>query len=158
MTWIDLLSAAIKLPSLSTITRNIKDATNDSISTYDVVSLRLFRGKLLELRDQVINVNTKKLLNLNDMQDYVENKSWHKNWRQLQNNWKEISNGLNALIPQISVGTNVNVMTLAAATELTTALGRQQQFYENLSTMSEPRQNEESVQFKQIYGNFERSI
>jgi hypothetical protein len=152
MSWTDILSLAIKLPSLSTVTSNIKDATNDSIATYDVVSLRVFKGKLIELRDDVINVNSKKLENLQDMQAYVNKTTFHKSWSQLQTNWAEISKGLSLLIPNITVGTNVGVMTLAAATELKTALSRQKNFYDNLSTMSEPQNNQQLIEFKQIYG------
>src|ERR1700744_6170206 len=85
--WDTLLAIAAKLPSLSNITKNIKDAANDVIATYDAVTLRLWKGELTGLRIDIIDLNSEKLHNLNDVQSYLDNKPGHKSWSALQAEW-----------------------------------------------------------------------
>ena len=59
------------LRNLSEITKNIKDGANDGIATYDSITLYAWKGELKKLRTEIIGLNSAKLHNLKDMQDYL---------------------------------------------------------------------------------------
>jgi hypothetical protein len=152
MIWTALLDIADKLPSLSTITENVKQATNNALATYDIVALRFLRTKLSQLRQDTIDVNSMKIDDLQDMKDYLDKAPFHKKWSDLQTVWIKIPDRLAALSLEMNAGTSADIMSSQAAATLKATLSRQQNFYTNLSTMPEPTDNQQLQQFAQIYG------
>jgi hypothetical protein len=141
MNWTDVVGLLSNMPSLSVITRNIRDATNNAIDTYNAAALRLWTGKLRSLRDDVINVNAIKLQNLQDMEDYLTKKPYPKTWTELQANWSVIPIKILALSLEISIGNDAKVTTMTAAISIKDILSRQAALYTALSTTPEPQKN-----------------
>jgi hypothetical protein len=154
MGWDDVVKLLSNLPSLSTITQNIKDGANNAIGTYNAITLRLWQGRLRSLRDDVININAAKLQNLQDMADYLHNAAYHKSWTELQSNWSKIPQQILALSSDISVGTDARVTTMAVAISIKDILSRQAVIYTALSTLPEPQKG--SAQWTDLESTYEK--
>jgi hypothetical protein len=150
--WADVSGLLVNMPSLSVITKNIQDATNNAIEIYNVATLAILRGKLRSLRHDVIDVNAGKLRNLQDMNDYVNQATYHRDWPTLQANWSAISIKILALSSEMSVGYDANVITMSAAISIKDILTRQADLYKALSTTPEPKiGTSEWKTFKETY-------
>ena len=151
--WDTLVTLATKLPSLSDITKDIKGATNNVIATYDSSTLQVWRAKLADLRSAMIDLNTTKAQNLDDVKAYIDRKPGHKIWSALQVEWKTIPPEIDQLMPSMKVGTDQKVMTISAASTLQKTLKSQRDLYTDLSTTPEPRTHQQIQDFQNIYAH-----
>jgi hypothetical protein len=119
---------------------NVSEAVDKGLKTYDKVKLRQLKDLLRATLANMNELNGRKKTNLNEIDDYLAHNLGARSWAQLQANWKEIADRLEALTT--SLGT-INVQLIEGAgfenaSDIVAALNQQKTMYLTLSTIAEP--------------------
>jgi hypothetical protein len=138
---------------IGAVTEQLNKAVSNGIGIYDKFKLEDLKGKLVSLEGQMSDLNGMKGTEINDFNFYINKTPVFKpTWQEIQNQCKKISSRLDTLLEQLGSDDTVLVQgtSLATAGDLKAILNTQSSIYKQLSTLEEPKTDEDLQKLKPV--------